>query len=211
MARHIDPATRERVLDAAEKLFIERGYASVTLRDIGQAAGLNHASLYHHAPGGKEALYAEVMQRGLRRHHDGLVAALSKAGDDWQARLRAAAHWLGGQPPMDITRMRLSDMPALDKRNAAQLERSMYEELLAPIQHIFIAAQHAGARVTNTMLLTGMFVFMVEGVHSAPARHNPMSREQMLDEMVNILVNGLAGPDPRRGGPHVNQPVETSS
>ncbi len=49
---------RERVLDAAERLFAERGYASVTLRDIAAEVGIRHTSLYHHVPGGKEAIFA---------------------------------------------------------------------------------------------------------------------------------------------------------
>jgi AcrR family transcriptional regulator len=35
---------RERVLAAAERLFAERGYAAVTLRDIAAAVGIRHAS-----------------------------------------------------------------------------------------------------------------------------------------------------------------------
>ena len=45
---------RERVLDGAAKLFTERGYAAVTLRDIAAEVGIRHTSLYHHVPGGKE-------------------------------------------------------------------------------------------------------------------------------------------------------------
>lgn len=190
MARTIDPATRARVLDAAEKLFTERGYAAVTLRDIAQAVGLNHASLYHHAPGGKEELYAEVMKRGLQRHHAGLQNAIGLAGNDWQAQLRAAAHWLVSQPPLDITRMRTSDMPALSKARAAEMERDVYRLLLAPVEDVFRRATGTNDPA-HTMLLTGMFLFMVEGVHSAPREGNPMTPEQMADEMVWVLVNGL--------------------
>ena len=46
---------KARVLEAAETLFHTRGYKAITLRDIASAVGLNHASLYHHVPGGKEA------------------------------------------------------------------------------------------------------------------------------------------------------------
>lgn len=190
MSREVSTVARARVLDAAEKLFGERGYAAVTLRDIAQALGLNHASLYHHVPGGKEELYVEVMQRGLKRHHDGLEAAIAGAGADWQAQLRAAARWLVSQPPMDITRMRLSDMPALGAENAALLNRDVYLLLLAPVERVFKRAQ-PGADASRTILLTGMFLFMVEGVHSAPPVGAPLSREQMADAMLDVMVNGL--------------------
>jgi AcrR family transcriptional regulator len=191
MARDIDPAARERVLAAAEKLFSERGYAAVTLRDIAQEVGLNHASLYHHVPGGKEELYVEVMRRGLKRHHAGLQHAISSAGDDWQAQLRAAAQWLVSQPALDITRMRLSDMPALQKAHAKQLNKDVYELLLNPIEQIFRKAEPK-ADIARVLLLTGMFLFMVEGVHSAPVAGNRMTPAQMADEMLNVMVNGIS-------------------
>jgi len=57
--------TRERVLDAAEALFAERGFAGTALRDVAEAAGLRIPSLYNHFSG-KEALYEAVLERGLR-------------------------------------------------------------------------------------------------------------------------------------------------
>jgi AcrR family transcriptional regulator len=59
------PITRDRILDTAEALFAERGFAATTVRDIAAAIGLTAASLYNHFAG-KEALYAAVLERGLR-------------------------------------------------------------------------------------------------------------------------------------------------
>ncbi|MFT4572145.1 MAG: AcrR family transcriptional regulator [Hyphomicrobiaceae bacterium] len=57
--------TRERILDAAEVLFADRGFAGAAVRDIAGAVGLNAASLYNHF-GGKDELYEAVLDRGLR-------------------------------------------------------------------------------------------------------------------------------------------------
>jgi AcrR family transcriptional regulator len=59
------PITRDRILDTAEALFAERGFAGTRVRDIAAAVGLTPASLYNHFAG-KEALYAAVLERGLR-------------------------------------------------------------------------------------------------------------------------------------------------
>jgi AcrR family transcriptional regulator len=56
--------TAERILDAAEALFAERGYAGTTLRDVAAAVGLRNPSLYNHFPS-KESLYAAVLERGI--------------------------------------------------------------------------------------------------------------------------------------------------
>ena len=59
------PQTRERILEVAEALFAARGFAGTSMRDIAGAADLTAASLYNHFEG-KEALYAAVLERGIR-------------------------------------------------------------------------------------------------------------------------------------------------
>ena len=57
--------TAERILDAAELLFSERGFEATGLREVAQAAGIRAPSLYNHFPN-KEALYAAVLERAFR-------------------------------------------------------------------------------------------------------------------------------------------------
>ncbi len=57
-------STRERILEVAETLFAERGFAAVSVRDIAAGVGLNQASLYNHFPS-KQALYEAVLEGGL--------------------------------------------------------------------------------------------------------------------------------------------------
>jgi len=56
--------TRERILDAAEELFAERGYGGTTLRDVASRVGIRNPSLYNHFES-KDALYAAVLERGV--------------------------------------------------------------------------------------------------------------------------------------------------
>jgi AcrR family transcriptional regulator len=72
--------TAERILDAAEALFAERGYAATTLRDVAAAVGVQNPSLYNHFPS-KEALYAAVLERGIRPVLDGLSRWVERSGD----------------------------------------------------------------------------------------------------------------------------------
>jgi TetR/AcrR family transcriptional regulator len=58
-------STATRILDTAEQLFAERGYAAVSVREIAGRVGLNQASLYNHFPS-KQALYEAVLERGLK-------------------------------------------------------------------------------------------------------------------------------------------------
>ncbi len=42
------PVTRDRILDVAEALFAERGFAGTSVREIAAKADLTAASLYNH-------------------------------------------------------------------------------------------------------------------------------------------------------------------
>lgn len=72
-----DRASRDRVLDAATRLFAERGYDGTSTREIGRASGLNIATVAYHV-GAKADLYREVM----RRAYEVEKAALTQAVDD---------------------------------------------------------------------------------------------------------------------------------
>lgn len=53
---------KERILDAAEQLFAQRGFYGVSLRDITQAAGVDVALVSYHF-GGKRELFTAVFER----------------------------------------------------------------------------------------------------------------------------------------------------
>lgn len=50
---------------AAVALFAQKGFAATGIRELGTAAGINSATLYHHMNGGKEALLAAIMRTCL--------------------------------------------------------------------------------------------------------------------------------------------------
>jgi TetR/AcrR family transcriptional regulator len=55
-----DPqATREAILDAAEKVFVEKGFADAPVSEIAKLAGVTKSLIHHHF-GSKEGLWAAV-------------------------------------------------------------------------------------------------------------------------------------------------------
>ena len=72
-SRHGHPCkpTKERILDAAEAVFAERGYDAASLGDVADRVGIRPQAIYNHYKG-KWALYVAVMERLL----DPLLATL---------------------------------------------------------------------------------------------------------------------------------------
>ena len=56
--------TRERILYASAELFRRQGYAGTGLKQVATQADAPFGSLYHHWPGGKQALAEEVLRTG---------------------------------------------------------------------------------------------------------------------------------------------------
>lgn len=56
------PDTRSRILTAAQRLFRKRGYHATGLNDILDLANAPKGSMYHHFPGGKEAIGVCVIE-----------------------------------------------------------------------------------------------------------------------------------------------------
>jgi AcrR family transcriptional regulator len=58
------PSTADRILDASEDLFAEKGYSATSLGDVADRVGIRSPSLYNHFKN-KEALYLAVLERLL--------------------------------------------------------------------------------------------------------------------------------------------------
>ncbi len=69
--------TKEKILDSAEKLFAENGFAATSLREIIADAGVNLAAIHYHF-GTKEDLLDEVILRRIRPVNDQRAARLDQ-------------------------------------------------------------------------------------------------------------------------------------
>lgn len=186
-------SARERVLDVAERLFSQRGFASVTMRDIATQLSIKVSSLYYHAPNGKEELFVAVMQRNLQRHRRGLAQAIQAAGGQWQQQLLNAAHWMLAQPALDMHRFIQIDQHALSKEHVDQLTAGMYSALFIPLESIFITAQtDTGNSLPHPGILAGTFISIIEGFRNAPIPDDGfINKAQSVDQVLGIFIKGL--------------------
>jgi len=70
-------ATKEKILDAAEELFMEHGFEATSLRQMTAAAGVNLAAVHYHF-GSKEDLFEAVLTRRLDPMNQERVALLTR-------------------------------------------------------------------------------------------------------------------------------------
>lgn len=75
---------RERLIDAAERLFAQQGLEAVTLRQLAAEVGVSPMTPYRYFAD-KDAILAAVRARAFNRHAAALEAAYDSAGGDLAA------------------------------------------------------------------------------------------------------------------------------
>ena len=101
-----DNETRGRVLKAAARLFAERGFNHVSIRDICKEAGSNVASVNYHF-GDKLGLYRELIGAVAEGMNDAKTSAFEAGAgrppeEQLRAYIRGFLHQLLDQNPMEI-------------------------------------------------------------------------------------------------------------
>lgn len=74
--------TRSALLNAAEALLLEQGYAAVTSRRVGERAGANSALIYYYFES-MDGLFVELFRRGAARGLERQAAALQSPQPLW--------------------------------------------------------------------------------------------------------------------------------
>lgn len=85
-ARMTGSERRHQLIDVARSLFAERGYEGTSIEEIAQRASVSKPVVYEHF-GGKEGLYAVVVDREMSALLDGITTSLTKSTNN-QSRLR---------------------------------------------------------------------------------------------------------------------------
>jgi AcrR family transcriptional regulator len=88
----VRPETQRRVLEAAEQLFLDRGYLAVTVEDIAAAAGYTRGAVYS-SFAGKEELFLLLGDLRARRQSTTVRRAVDRATSD-QDKLGSIGHFL---------------------------------------------------------------------------------------------------------------------
>lgn len=81
----VPATTRERILDVALDLFIRKGYAETSLREIAAELGFSKAALYYHFESKQDILAAlHLRVHGFEEDVAPLIQANAEAGNVWQ-------------------------------------------------------------------------------------------------------------------------------
>jgi AcrR family transcriptional regulator len=134
----------EQIARTAARLFLEKGFASVSLREIAEPLGIKPASLYHHCAGGKAELYVRSVQESMRAYRSGLEHA--SEGFPFEKALARVAEEMVVKGGFDLSRIALVDLPAVREAGGdadAALD-SLHAGAHEPLRNLFLRGQAEG-------------------------------------------------------------------
>ncbi|HTJ91702.1 MAG TPA: TetR/AcrR family transcriptional regulator [Pararobbsia sp.] len=186
--------TRQRLLDAAEKLIAKKGLAATSVEDIADAAGYTRGAFYSNF-GGKNDLFIELLRRDHQQATDEMNALLSDdiPVEQLQARTREMYGQLyrDNECFMNWTEARMA--AARDAKFRTKLSALMQEKRMQIAK--FIEYFYARVGVTPPASPEAMamgFMSLVEGVTlfmlSTPQDMNATQAESILTLFVDSLM-----------------------
>ena len=196
--------TKERILDVAERLFADFGFATTSLRDITREAGANLAAVNYHF-GSKEALLKAVLTRHLaplnqRRLErlDALEASCERQSPELEDLLRAFI-----APPFE---MRAAcdkggrDFVRLLGRVHVETNDEFHKSFMAMFENVFTrftaAFQRALPEIEPEELSARMWFLIGSMAHTMMWNRTfgPMDSNRNPDEVLESLIQfGAAG------------------
>jgi AcrR family transcriptional regulator len=143
---------RDEILDAAARLFADRGFHGVSMSDIGAAVGISGPGLYRHFPG-KEAVLSEML---LQISHELLDEGgrRATAARDAPAALDALIRWhiqfaLGKPALITVQFSELGNVPQPARRQVRRLQRLYVEEWVTVLSELAPGAPQATLRAAT--------------------------------------------------------------
>lgn len=185
--------TRQRILQAAARVFAEKGYARATTRALAAAAGVNEVTLFRHF-GNKQNLFAAVIEQfggpavttamegqltgdcsqDLRTMGTYLLNLLLERGDALRLMLCEASHF------PEVQEVMVQNPRQIRRMLASFITRQIEQGRLRPL-HPEVAAQAFAGMLFAYAIARGLLDDSIEP---------EMTTAELVDQFVDIFMNG---------------------
>jgi len=185
---------REQLLDIGRHLFAERGFEGTSVEEIAAKAGVSKPVVYEHF-GGKEGLYAVVVDRETRKLLDLFTGAL--VGDHPRVLLEQAAFALLDyiEESTDGFRILVRDSPVAQSTGTFA---SLISDVASQVEHILRDQfKQRGFDTKHAPMYAQMLVGMVALTGQWWLDVRKPRKSEVAAHLVNLAWNGLSGLEPK--------------
>jgi AcrR family transcriptional regulator len=150
--QHIREEQRERILEAAQKIFARKGFTDTKMTDIAAAAKISYGLAYHYFAN-KEEIFTRLVESALKSSIELLQYARQQPGTPWDR-----LHWLVTQILQGAQREPEAFMVILQAltndtvpREAREIARQQSEVSQATLKQLVQEGQAAGQVVAGDL------------------------------------------------------------
>jgi TetR/AcrR family transcriptional regulator, cholesterol catabolism regulator len=191
-ARSTGPVSAEQIEQEAVRLFAERTYPVIGMRDIGDAVGLLPGSLYVHISG-KEDLLLRIVEKGIQNYLDAIGTAADADGPASE-RLRGAflAHFEVLRTTKNQTRVAFHQWTYLsaEKQGRIIAMRQRYEDLFVGIVKDGIRSGEFH-RLRSPRVVVLAFIGMLNNATEWYSPDGTLTAEEIATELADTVLGGL--------------------
>jgi AcrR family transcriptional regulator len=190
----LEPAdVPERIIEEATRLFVARGYTSISMREIAEAVGVSKAGLYYHFKD-KEALFLAILNANLN-HLGSLIQTARQQGATSRQQVSGMLHAIFDQAPNQraIIRLANQEMTHLSQEARAEFGRAYQTKFIRQVEEILRGGVERGElKPVNVQLATWILLGMAYPFLDPAHEHELGGVREARDLMVNVFFDGLA-------------------
>jgi AcrR family transcriptional regulator len=181
---------REQLLDVSRALFAEKGFEATSIEEIAHRASVSKPVVYEHF-GGKEGIYAVVVDREMQRLMDQIITALDDGSHPRELLEQAACALLDYiEGSTDGFRILVRDSPVASSSGTFS---SLLNDIASQVEHIL--ARHF-AKQGYDRKLAALYAQALVGMVALTGQWWLEARKPKKDEvaghLVNLAWNGLS-------------------
>lgn len=186
------PDSRDAILAAAQRLFVDRGYRGISMREIANAVGMTKAALYYYFRD-KEELFVAILDSVLHEL-SALVDGQRATGATSRAQIEAIVRQIMLLPVERRAGLRLAsqELSNLDAATRQQFVERYHAQFIGRITLILADGIQRGEFKTvdagvATWALLGM---MYPHLHTAPVP-GVLPTETLIQQLLMIFFDGI--------------------
>jgi len=185
-------STKRALIDVAEELFTENGYAATSLDSIVAGARVTKGALYHHFSG-KQALFEAVFERVESNASKAIQKSLRGERDPWEKAMLGLRAFLEVVQEPTYRRVVILEGPAVlgYARFREQEERSTFANVLEIVRSVLSAGHwelDEGMLQTFARIFFGAMSSAGESVSSA---EDPEAAAARVESAISFILMGF--------------------
>jgi AcrR family transcriptional regulator len=208
---------QKQILDAAARVFAEKGFDRATIRDIARAAHVSEGSIYIYFKN-KQDLLVHLPRQFMQPRMEAFQASAANADPSPDALLNFVAHNIVDVVThnRELLRALLTSLPSMDEATRAEFMREV-PLYAGGILEAFIAEQQADGRfraeldpAITARVFPGMLMFflLIQEIIQPPDMPR-FDYKEVMPTVVEVFLRGVLNTRPTSGGTHADKQQPT--